>query len=80
MRQQGTFADAIVVVASALSLHRSLIIYQETQRPALFKPLISNTNYEQIHLAYDCKTLHYNSLCSINDDKLYRNKSECILG
>jgi OTU domain-containing protein 3 len=80
MRQHGTFADGIVVAASALSLRRSLIIHQETQRPVLFKPLISNTNHQQLHLAYDCKTLHYNSLCSVNDDKLYLNESECIFG
>jgi len=80
MRQQGTFADGIMVAASALSLRRSIFIHQQLQRPILFKPLICNTSFEQIHLAYDDKTLHYTSLCSINSKKLHIDDCECTLG
>ena len=79
-RQRGTYADGIVVAASALSLRRSIIIHQHSQRPVLFKPSICNTSFEQIHLPYDDKTLHYSSLCSINSNKLHIDDSECTLG
>lgn len=79
MRQRGTFVDGIVVAASALSLRRSIIIHQRSQRPLLFKPSVCNSSLQQIHVAYDDKTLHYSSLCSINNNNLYLNDSECVL-
>lgn len=80
MRQRGTYVDGIVVVASALLLHKSIIIHQQLQRPVLFKPLICNTFFQQIHLAYDEKTLHYSSLYSINNSKVHLEEAECTLG
>ncbi|CAF1210325.1 unnamed protein product [Rotaria sordida] len=62
MRQNGTFADGIVMVASAMLLRRQIIIHQRAQRPVLFKSLCFISNNNQIHLVYDSKKLHYNSL------------------
>ncbi|CAF3941543.1 unnamed protein product [Rotaria sordida] len=54
--------------ASAMLLRRQIIIPQHAQRPVLFKCLSSITNNNQIHLVYYSKSLHCNSLCSINDN------------
>ncbi|CAF4047790.1 unnamed protein product, partial [Adineta steineri] len=78
MRQGGTFADAIVVVGSAMLLRRQIIIHQHEQRPVLFKSLFSISNSNQIHLVYDSKNLHYSSLLSGDDNKLSIDESECI--
>ncbi|CAF1297537.1 unnamed protein product [Adineta steineri] len=78
MRQGGTFADGIVVVASAMSLRRQIIIHQHEQRPVLFKSLFSISTSDQIHLVYDSKNLHYSSLLSTDGNKLSIDASECI--
>jgi hypothetical protein len=75
MAEDGTFVDGIVVVASALFLHRSLIIHQHRQRPLLFKSSFCFRNNHQTHLAYNWKTVHYNSVCSIDGNKLDIDKS-----
>ncbi|CAF1490476.1 unnamed protein product [Adineta steineri] len=78
MRQDGTFADAIVVVASATLLRRQIIIHQHEQRPVLFKPLFSISTSNQIHLVYDSKNLHYSSLSTTDGNKLSIDEFECI--
>jgi hypothetical protein len=77
MRENGIFVDGIVILASAMFLQRRIIIHQNQQRPLLFQysSLISNDN--QIHLAYDCKKLHYSSLWSFEGKRLEIDESEC---
>jgi len=79
MRQHGTFADGTIIVASAISLRKQVIIHACGQRPVLFQPGFPNTNHDQIHLLYDSNSLHYNSLWSIDGTKLHIDTSECIL-
>lgn len=79
MHQCGTFADGIVVVASAMFLRRHIIIHQHEQRPLLFKSSYSVINHNQIHLAYNSKSLHYDSVWSCDDHKLRLDETECIL-
>ncbi|CAF4364865.1 unnamed protein product, partial [Adineta steineri] len=69
MRQDGTFADGTIIVASATLLRREIIIHQNEQRPVLFKASFSMSNSNQIHLLYDSKNLHYNSLWQADGNK-----------
>ena len=78
MSQHGTFADGNVVAATSMLLRRQIIIHQDGQRPILFKSLFPISNNNQVHLVYDSKILHYNSLRSVDDKKLYLDELECV--
>jgi hypothetical protein len=78
MHQHGTFADGIAVTASAMFLRQHIIVHQHEQRPLIFKGLFPIKNDNQIHLAYDSKTLHYNSVWSFDHKKLFIDETECI--
>jgi len=77
MRQNGIFVDSVVIVASAMFLQRAIIVHQYEQRPLLFKFSIFISSDNQIHLAYDPKKFHYNSLWSVEEKRLQIDESEC---
>jgi hypothetical protein len=77
MRENGIFVDGNIIVGSAMFLQRAIIIHQYQQRPLLFKPSSMISNDNQIHLAYDCKKLHYDSLWSLEGKRLQIDESEC---
>jgi OTU domain-containing protein 3 len=78
MGQHGTFVDGNVVTGTTMLLRRQIIIHQDGQRPILFKSLFPISNNNQIHLVYDSKHLHYNSLWSIKSNRLHLDESECV--
>jgi hypothetical protein len=77
MHRPGTFPDGTMVAASPPLLRRSIVIHQYEQCPHLFNSPLAASNNNHIHLIYHSKTLHYDSLCSINDENIYIDESGC---
>ncbi len=78
MRQRGTFVHGIVAAVSARILRQHVIIHQHGKCLLIFKTLFPVKNDNQIHVADSSKTLHYNSIWSLDGNRFHIDKTECI--
>ncbi|CAF3974784.1 unnamed protein product [Rotaria sp. Silwood2] len=77
MSKYGTYADHIVITATAVIINKNIIIHELGKKPILVPG--SDIIDEQLHVCYDPDILHYDSVLCINSNSAYLSYQDLLI-
>ncbi|CAF3933714.1 unnamed protein product, partial [Rotaria sordida] len=77
MSLYGTYADHLVISATAIIINKNIIIHELGKRPILIPG--SDFIDDQLHICYDPHILHYDSVLCINDNSAFLSPEELLI-